>query len=609
MFSLDTDRLLGKTSLNSIYTKIYYLLAPAKRKAMLMVLAFIVVGTMFEVLGIGLLLPVIAVLVKNDLAITYPSLGPVLNAIGNPDHKTQVQIVMFLLIAVYFAKNFYLAFLAWIEARFSVGIQVELSQRLFTLYMRQPYNFHLQRNSAQLIRNITGEVGQFIGNAINPALLLFAEALVLISVLVLLLVVEPTGSIIVFSVLLLAAWLFHLCTHTRITRWGEIRQYHDGQRIQHLQQGLGGVKDVKLLGREANFLSQFHEHNRMSGKMGQFLQVLQKLPRLWLELLAVLGFVLLVLILLEQGKPMSSIVPTMGLFAAAAFRLMPSVNRILNSIQSLRYGLPAIDNLYNEFRHLEYESVSSKKESTTSYVLKNEIVLDSIKYNYPNTQVSALENISIDIKKGELIGLIGASGSGKSTLVDLILGLLAPVSGKVKIDGHDINQYIREWQDQIGYVSQVIYLTDDSLRRNIAFGLSEEQIDDEAINRAIKAAQLDELVMSLSEGLETMVGERGIRLSGGQRQRIGIARALYHDPEVLVLDEATSALDTETEKSVMQAILQLRGSKTVIIVAHRLSTVENCDRLYHLDKGKIIEEGKPDVVIKNLNLSFSTDTA
>jgi ABC-type multidrug transport system fused ATPase/permease subunit len=591
--------------MTSTYTRIHELLTQSKRRAALVLLGLIIVGTVLEILGIGLLLPVISLLMSDDLASSYPVLQPVLNALGNPDHVSQVKIILGLLVAVYVAKNTYLAFLAWWQARFSVGLQVEFAQRLFTLYINQPYHFHLQRNSAQLIRNITGEVHQFISNAVNPMLSLIAETLVLLSIIILLLMVEPLGSIIVFLVLLFAGWLFHRSTRNRITRWGEIRQHHDGQRIQHLQQGLGGVKDVKLLGREANFLSLFDEHNKRSGQMAQFSQTLRKLPILWLEVLAVVGFALLVLIMLAQGREMSRIIPVTGLFAAAAFRLMPSVSRILVAVQGLRYGIPAINNLYTDFQLNTSEPVPSSSDTNVGAqtVPKGKICLSNISYNYPDASAAAVIDISLSINKGDMIGFIGPSGSGKSTLVDLILGLLSPDKGQVLVDGQDIQRNLRLWQDQIGYVPQSIYLTDDTLRRNIAFGLSDEKIDEEAVRRAIQAAQIEEFVASLPDKMETRVGERGVRLSGGQRQRIGIARALYHDPGVLVLDEATSALDTENELGVMQAVMALRGDKTVIVVAHRLSTVENCHRLYRLESGRIVEQGTPDKLISSVKIN------
>jgi ABC-type multidrug transport system fused ATPase/permease subunit len=310
--------------------------------------------------------------------------------------------------------------------------------------------------------------------------------------------------------------------------------------------------------------------------------------------LAVSGLALLVISMLAQDRALEAVLPTLGLFAASAFRLMPSINRVMGAVQSLRYGLPVIDLLHEEL-NLAIPKVGSTPIPATPF--HDVLELCQITYAYPGAAEPALKDISLAIQRGESVGFVGASGSGKSTLVDVLLGLLMTDTGKVLADGKDIHENLRNWQDQIGYVPQSIFLTDDTLRRNVAFGLANERIDDVAVQHAIRAAQLEEFVTSLPNGLETFVGERGIRLSGGQRQRIGIARALYHDPAVLVLDEATSALDTDTERGVMQAITALQGSKTVLIIAHRLSTVEHCDRLYRLHEGRLVEDGIPNTMV------------
>ena len=477
-----------------------------------------------------------------------------------------------------------------IQTSFAFNIQANLLQRLFEIYLSQPYVFHLQRNSAQLIRNITGEVSIFT-MVITNSLLLITELLVLVGIAILLLIVEPISALILFFVFGGSALILYRVTRGYISRWGAERQRHDGFRIQHLQQGLGGIKDAKILGRENNFLAQFQSHNIKSAQMWKFQTFLQNYPRLIFELLAVAGLAILVISMSNQGKDMSSIMPTIGLFSVAAFQLLPSVGRVLGAVQSLRYSLPVVNILDEEIKLIISRSKSQNTDSIKTF--KGELSLIDIKYYYPNTKTPALNGISINIQKGQSIGFIGTSGSGKSTLVDIILGLLLPNEGMVKIDGHDIQPMLRQWQGHIGYVPQFIYLTDDTLRRNIAFGLTDEEIDDKAVKRAIKAAQLDEFVISLPDAEETIVGERGVRLSGGQRQRIGIARALYHNPQVLVLDEATSALDSVTENGIMNAIMALHGEKTIIIIAHRLSTVEQCDKLYRLDQGKVVEKGLP----------------
>jgi ABC-type multidrug transport system fused ATPase/permease subunit len=278
----------------------------------------------------------------------------------------------------------------------------------------------------------------------------------------------------------------------------------------------------------------------------------------------------------------------MGLFAAASYRLMPSMNRVLGAIQSIRYAGPMFSVLNEE---LKLSAPEPAPRTGSAEGIHHEIRLEGVTYTYPGAAVPALRKLSINIQKGETVGFIGTSGAGKSTLVDVILGLLEPEVGEVIVDGQDVRENMRRWQDQIGYVPQSIYLTDDTLFRNVAFGLPDEQIDESAVVRAIRAAQLQDFVAELPKGLQTVIGERGVRLSGGQRQRIGIARALYHDPAVLVLDEATSALDTATERGVLSAVIALHGSKTVLIVAHRLSTVEHCDRIYRLDHGSVVAEG------------------
>jgi ABC-type multidrug transport system fused ATPase/permease subunit len=298
--------------------------------------------------------------------------------------------------------------------------------------------------------------------------------------------------------------------------------------------------------------------------------------------------------MLAQNRSLDAVLPTLGLFTAVAFRLMPSANRVLTSIQTLRYLGPTVDVLHAEFALVVPEPAEARHAIQPAPA---KLTLDAVHYSYPGATGKALSGVSLSIERGHSVGLIGASGAGKSTLVDILLGLLTPDSGTVQLDGAVIQKRLRDWQDQIGYVPQTIFLTDDTLRRNVAFGLPNGRIDDAAVRRAISASQLDSLVASLPDGLDTVVGERGIRLSGGQRQRIGIARALYHDPAVLVLDEATSSLDTATEREVMQAVRALRRGKMIIIVAHRLSTVADCDNLYRLEGGRVVAEGSPSTLV------------
>lgn len=556
-------------------------------------MGLMVVGMILETFGIGLVIPAIGLMTQVDLATKYPFMAPWLDALGSPTHEQLVIAGMLVMVSVYLVKTLFLAFLAWRQANFAYGVQADVSHSLFKGYLGQPYAFHLQRNSAELIRNTVGQVADFT-SVMSQSLILITEMLVLFGISLLLIAVEPIGAILVVSVLGFAGWGGHRLTRRKILAWGEARQLHEGQRIQHLQQGLGGVKDAKLLGREAYFLEQYNLHNRGSARVGERQVTFKALPRLGLELLAVTGLAALVFSMIAQGKTLESILPALGVFGAAAFRIVPSVNRIVMAIQHVRYFLPVIDTVSQELYELDR---TEKVQHGQRFTFQNVLRIDQLVFCYPASEASVLTDICLEIPCGKSAGFIGDSGAGKSTLVDVILGLLTPDNGSVNVDGIDIKSNIRGWQDQIGYVPQSIFLTDDTLRRNVAFGIAEDDIDDAAIERAIGAAQLVKFVDDLPQGLETYVGERGVRLSGGQRQRIGIARALYHDPEVLVLDEATSSLDIATEKRFMKSIRALQGDKTIIIVAHRLSTVEHCDFLFHLEKGRVVKKGDATVVL------------
>jgi ABC-type multidrug transport system fused ATPase/permease subunit len=555
------------------------------------------IGMALEILSVALVIPTISFLVNQEKNQNF-ILEKIKFYLPNYPEDQYLTLVVSFLVGVYFVKAIFLGFLAWKQMGFSYGIQQSISQRLFTNYLRQSYDFHLKKNSSELLQNVIGEVNLFVGNVIIPGLELIAELLVLTGLAVLLLIYEPLGSFFAIGSLSLASAAFYFIVRKRTSYYGGIRQFHERLRVQHLQQGLGGVKDVKLLGRENDFLLQYEFHNKMSTKMLRIVKALNQFPRLWLEFLSICGLGIIIFVVSYNNVDKTTIIPVIGLFGAAAFRLIPSFNRILNSLQSYRFGLPVIETIFRELKP-NVQPIPEGFPTQNSFPFKREIKISALTFSYSDTSKITLNDISFTINYGQTIGIIGSSGSGKSTLVDIILGLLTPTFGKIEVDGNDIANSMRGWQNLIGYVPQSVFLCDDTLRRNIAFGVPDGEINNEAVRKAVKYAQLEEYVSTLDLGIDSYVGERGVRISGGQRQRIGIARALYHNPSVLVLDEATSSLDNETEREVMDSIIALQGSKTILIVAHRLTTVQHCDKIFRIHQGKLVESGTPKEIFES----------
>ena len=569
---------------------VWRLLKSSERRALVGIIFLILVGLILETLSLGIVMPVVAILTQDDYQTKYRWLT---DNLGSPSREDLIVMVMLLMVGIYIVRSLFLLWSSWVQKGFSAALSGRLSQRLFTIYLRQPYLFHLQHNSATLMRN-SRNANVVVTGGIDPTLVLLTDGLVAIALFTLLIIVEPVGTIITLVAFGVGAWLFQLLTRRRIERWGDQRNLHDGMILQHLQQGLGGAKDVKILGRESEFLDQHEKHLKESLRINRVYSVLQTMPRMYMEILTIAGLAALVISMVLQKQSFTEIIPTLGLFAAAAFRVMPSINRLLGALQTLIYSRSIIASVYADFKL----DAPDETKLVTGIPFSEQLELRSVTFQYPTASTPSLQQVSLVVRRGEAVGFVGPSGAGKSTLVDVILGLFAPTAGLVLVDGQDIQKNLRNWQNQIGYVPQSIYLTDDTLRRNVAFGLGDENIDENSVRNAIRLAQLEEFVSSLPENLDTVVGERGVRLSGGQRQRIGIARALYHNPSILVLDEATSSLDTPTEHGVMQAVQALQGSKTVVIVAHRLSTVEYCDRLYRIESSRLIEEGTFDEVVK-----------
>jgi len=561
-------------------------------------------GAVLEATGIALIFPLIA-LISNPTAIEN---NGVLNwlYIRSGTRSTDDFLIWMvgLLLVFYVFKYIYLSLLYYSQYWFIFKLQIELSMRLLSAYLHSPYPFHLRRNSAELLRNINADILLIFSGVLVPGFSALIEVLVVCMILLVLLISAPLPTLAATTILGGTSLAFYAFVRKRAARLGKIQQDNLAQMIKWVNQGLGGVKEIKILGREDFFLQAYNKHNIGYGRSMLYLRTFSDLPRLLIEGL-VMGSVLLVvgfMLLLKQD--MQTLIPTLGLFAMAAVRLMPSMNRILSGLTSARYYSASVNNIYHDLKELE-NVPSSPNERVVSEVFSfnQSIKLENISFRYHGAEKDSLKDVSLTILKGQSIAFVGPSGAGKTTIVDALLGLLEPGSGRVLVDGVNINTNLAGWQQKIGYIPQPIYLSDDTIKRNVAFGVEDDKIDDEQVWTALRAAQLEDFIVSLPDKLDTLVGEHGVRISGGQRQRIGIARALYHNPEILVLDEATAALDNETESEVTKAIEALSGTKTIIAIAHRLTTVRNFDCLFFMKDGKIVDAANFENLLQN-NIDF-----
>ena len=553
-----------------------------------------ILGTAVEAFGIGLVIPVMTTMSKASPGNSGSVLQPLFNFFGIRAVGTMVGVAVLSIVVAFIIKNAYQLFYFWYVQRFSNVSSQQLSSMLFRSFLRRPYTFHLQRNSAELLNVVQQEVGMTLGIVTSTTGLL-KEILLGGSVAVLMFITEPVAAASTLTILIFGSILYTKVTKPRIAYFGQQRQKIQAPLMRYLMQGFGGVKDIQVLGRAEDFATQYEKQNVVVQEAGLRYGLIRQIAPMWTELLAMSGLTVVVWVMVWQGRAPDRIIPLLGLFVIATWRFVPSINNVINLVNSLSYSKPAVESLYNEFEYIKKQNEIVK----TQAVFTDKIEMRNLTFSYANTLAPSLRDVNIVVRKGETVGFIGPSGAGKSTLVDVILGLLPPSSGELLVDGVNMHEHNIEWQSTIGYVAQAIYLTDDTIRRNVAFGIAEDEIDDVALERSLKSAQLWEFVQGLPDKTHSIVGERGIRVSGGQRQRIGIARALYHEPQVLVLDEATSSLDIETETEVMSAIRALQGFKTILIVAHRLSTVQHCDRVYRIEDATIVGEGTLEELTKS----------
>ncbi len=567
----------------------YEVLSPVSRKRFWVVLFVSVIGMALEVTGISLLMPLIDLLVNPESAGDFPLWHALLSYAG--DGLNILLLGLAFVVGFFALKNLFLAYQVNLHSKYSFGVQVETSTYLFDGYLSRPYKFFLKTNTAELLRNTIGEVNSFVGYVLQPFLVIITECLVLCSIIVLLVYVEPQASLLAIVFVGGLGWAFHRFTKQRVLEWGKERQRREAMKIKSLQEGFTGIKALKLLDDHAFLSETFREHTQLGAVAGRKQYAMQQMPRLLLETLAILGLALLTFASVYIGDDRTLSLPKLGMIAFGLVRLMPSVARIVHSCQSVVYGWPCVKVIREEIGNWKLDRRDPEAKAECSF--DESFQLDDVSFAYSGSAEKSLNNVTIKVRKGLSVGIIGESGSGKSTLVDIALGLLEPDEGKILIDGKRIGEDVSKssWHRMVGYVPQEIFMADDTLMNNVALGMDPRKISEDRVWKCLKEARLENVVKELPLGLDTMMGERGTRLSGGQKQRVGIARALYHDPSFVVFDEATSSLDSETEESVMQTVRDLQKAKTFLIVAHRLSTLKDCDVIYKISDGNVVASG------------------
>lgn len=575
-----------------VVRKLNYIFNTKQKVEIFWLFVIICIGSGLELMGVSVILPIINGIMAPDKMLEEPVYIWIYEKFHMTSVRPLIMLLLVSLIVVYVIKNAFLIYMYNKQYKFIFENQRVLADRMVKCYMSQPYLFHVSKNSAELLRNINEDTGNFFG-ALQAGIKLLTELMVCLVLGVYLLIKDKTITISVVCLLAIMLWLSVKVYKKNLVRMGARNRFYQMSLNKWVQQSFGGIKEVKILNKEKFFYDKYDEAYRGHAKSEYTYHTLLMIPKPIIETMCICGLLGAIAIKFWwRGADITYFVPILSVFAIAAFRLLPSFNRITEYLGTILYQKSAITSIYEDLKEIDELNAQKREKDKEEKAIQfqNKIEIKDLTFSYPGAEKEVLKDLNLEIRKKSSVAFIGHSGAGKTTLADILMGLLKPAKGDVCVDGVSIFEGLNSWHQIIGYIPQTIYLMDDTIKNNIAFGIEEKEIDPARLKYAVEQAQLAQLIEELEFGLDTKIGEMGVRLSGGQRQRIGIARALYHNPEILVLDEATSALDNETEKAVMDAIETLHGKMTLIIIAHRLSTIKDCDYVYEIGDGKATQK-------------------
>lgn len=582
--------------MRKIFQKMMVLLDARQKRQMVGIVILMLIGGVLESVGISLIAPVMEIVLQPEAVDQKPYLLFLYTFFHLRSTEQLAGLIMVALVLVFVIKNIFLYFMNVVQLRFVYTNQFATSRRMMINFMKRPYEYYLNADTSVIQRNITSDVNNMYG-LILSVLQLTSEVIVFVCLVVILLSQDAQMTIFIAGLLIVVLMIIKYVIKPVMQRAGRENQDYYSGLYKWIEESVTGIKEIKIAGRENYFINGYADCGAGYVNAVQKYNLYNSTPRLLIETVAIAGMIGYMLFLMQTGVSIRQVAPSLSVLALAAARLLPSANRINTYTTSIAYFEPFFMNVSDHLQaeihdeDMTYdEHVYRRRETVEKLPLHREISLENISYKYPNTDVYILKEANLKIPVGKSVGIVGTSGAGKTTIVDVMLGLLAPAEGRILADGVEVRAHYKEWLKNIGYIPQTIFMLDSTIRKNVAFGVPDDEIEEERVWAALKEAQLDTYIRSLPDGLDTSIGERGIRLSGGQRQRIGIARALYEDPEVMVLDEATSALDGETEAAIMESINRLHGKKTLVIIAHRLTTIEKCDLVYRVGEQKAVRE-------------------